>query len=101
KFGIMPSTQDEEALVIEKARYAGDPVAAVAAASESLAEQALGYIDVEYEVLKPILTIEDALTSTDESERIHTWNRQANIQKTLSLGFGDCERGVAPSGHDL
>jgi xanthine dehydrogenase molybdopterin-binding subunit B len=40
KFGIMPSTQDEEALVIDKARYAGDPVAAVAAASESVAEQA-------------------------------------------------------------
>ena len=51
KFGIMPSTQDEEALVIDKARYAGDPVAAVAAETESLAEQALGLIDVEYEVL--------------------------------------------------
>ena len=32
KFGIMPSTEDEEALITEKARYAGDPVAAVAAA---------------------------------------------------------------------
>ena len=52
KFGIMPSTQDEEALVTDKARYAGDPVAAVAAATESLAEKALGLIDVEYEVLK-------------------------------------------------
>src|SRR5687768_15262288 len=29
KFGIMPSTQDEEALAIDKVRYAGDPVAAV------------------------------------------------------------------------
>ncbi len=54
KFGIMPSTQDEEALVTDKARYAGDPVAAVAAATESLAEKALGFIDVDYEVLKPI-----------------------------------------------
>jgi CO/xanthine dehydrogenase Mo-binding subunit len=99
KFGIMPSTQDEEALVIEKARYAGDPVAAVAAASESLAEQALGYIDVEYEVLKPILTIEDALTSTNESERIHTWNRQANIQKAVSFEFGDVEAAFAQADH--
>ena len=56
KFGIMPSTQDEEALVVDKVRYVGDPVAAVAAASESLAEKALGTIDVEYEVLKPILS---------------------------------------------
>ncbi|HEX6802003.1 MAG TPA: aldehyde oxidase, partial [Candidatus Binatia bacterium] len=89
KFGIMPSTEDEEALAIDKVRYAGDPLAAVAAASESLAEKALGYIEVEYEVLKPILTIEEALASTEESERIHTWNRHANIQKAVSFEFGD------------
>src|SRR5919106_4584376 len=99
KFGIMPSTQDEEALAIDKVRYAGDPVAAVAAASESLAEKALSYIDVEYEVLKPILTIEEALASTEESERIHTWNRHANIQKAVSFEFGDMENGFAQSDH--
>ena len=42
KFGIMPSTQDEETLAVDKVRYAGDPVAAVAAAAESLAEKAFG-----------------------------------------------------------
>jgi CO/xanthine dehydrogenase Mo-binding subunit len=45
KFGIMPSTEDEEALAVDKARYAGDPVAAVAAVSESIAEKALTLID--------------------------------------------------------
>ena len=95
KFGIMPSTQDEEALVVDKVRYAGDPVAAVAATTESLAEEALGLIDVDYEVLKPILTIEEALASTEESERIHTWNRHANIQKAVSFEFADVERGFA------
>ena len=99
KFGIMPSTQDEEALAIDKVRYAGDPVAAVAAVTESVAEKALGYIDVEYEVLKPILTIEEALASTEESERIHTWNRHANIQKAVSLEFGDVDAGFAGSDH--
>jgi len=97
KFGIMPSTEDEEALVRDKARYAGDPVAAVAAVSESLAEQALASIDVAYEVLPPILSIEEALASTAESERIHTWNRQANIQKAVSFEFGDVNRGFANS----
>ena len=99
KFGIMPSTQDEEALAIDKVRYAGDPVAAVAAVSESVAEKALSLIDVEYEVLKPILTIEEALASTEESERIHTWNRHANIQKAVSLEFGDVDGGFAASDH--
>ena len=61
KFGIMPSTQDEEALAVDKVRYVGDPVAAVAAVSEDVAEEALRLIDVEYEVLDPILSIEGAL----------------------------------------
>src|SRR6476646_8480825 len=99
KFGITPSTQDEEALVTDKARYAGDPVAAVAAASEALADKALSYIDVEYEMLKPILTIEDALASAEGSERIHTWNRQANIQKAVSFEFGDVETAFAQADH--
>ncbi len=99
KFGIMPSTQDEEALATDKVRYVGDPVAAVAAATESLAEKALGHIDVEYEVLKPILTIEDALAGTEESERIHAWNRHANIQKAVSFEFGDVEKAFAESEH--
>ncbi|MBI2357894.1 MAG: molybdopterin-dependent oxidoreductase [Deltaproteobacteria bacterium] len=99
KFGIMPATQDEEALAVDKVRYVGDPVAAVAAVSETLAEKALGYIDVEYEILKPVLTIEDALASTEESQRIHTWNRRANIQKAVSLEFGDMDGGFAQSDH--
>src|SRR6266478_1305659 len=99
KFGIMPSTQDEEALVIDKVRYVGDPVAAVAAATESLAETALGAIDVEYEVLKPILSIEEALAATEESQRIHTWNRHGNIQKAVSLEFGVNEDRFARSDH--
>jgi 4-hydroxybenzoyl-CoA reductase alpha subunit len=93
KFGIMPSTEDEEALAVDKVRYVGDPVAAVAAASELIAEKALQLIDVEYEILKPILSIEEALTATEESERIHSWNRRANIQKAVSFEFGDVEQG--------
>ncbi|MFQ5902057.1 MAG: xanthine dehydrogenase family protein molybdopterin-binding subunit [Candidatus Binatia bacterium] len=92
KFGIMPSTQDEEALVTEKARYVGDPVAAVAAQSEAIAEQALKLIEVDYEVLRPVLSIEEALA--DEGNRIHSWNRQSNIQKAASFEFGDIPEGL-------
>ncbi|HEX9142806.1 MAG TPA: molybdopterin cofactor-binding domain-containing protein, partial [Candidatus Binatia bacterium] len=37
--------------------------------------------------------IEDALAATEESERIHSWNRRANIQKAVSFEFGDVEQG--------
>src|SRR5437870_3297012 len=57
KFGIMPSTQDEEALAIDKVRYAGDPMAAVAAINESVADRALSLIEVVYDVLKTIIII--------------------------------------------
>jgi 4-hydroxybenzoyl-CoA reductase alpha subunit len=93
KFGILPSTQDEEAMATEKVRYVGDPVAAVAASSETIAERALQFIEVDYEILRPILSIEEALATTEESDRIHSWNRRANIQKAVSFEFGDIGRG--------
>ncbi len=94
KFGILPSTQDEEAMATEKVRYVGDPVAAVAAASEAIAEQALRLIEVDYEVLPPILSIEEALDQEDN--RIHTWVRRANIHKAVSFEFGEVGEGFDP-----
>ena len=40
KFGILPVSQDEEALCVEKVRMVGDAVAAVAAVDEETAERA-------------------------------------------------------------
>jgi len=95
KFGILPSTQDEEALATEKVRYVGDAVAAVAAVSEEIAEAAAELIEVDYEVLPPVLTIEDALREGEG--RIHAWSRQANIQKAVSFEFGEVEQGFENS----
>src|SRR5690606_13467598 len=51
KYGIIPWTQDETALAVDKVRFVGDPVAAVAAIDEDTAIEALGLIEVEYEPL--------------------------------------------------
>ena len=40
KFGILPSSQDEYALAVEKVRYVGDPVAAVAALDPDILDDA-------------------------------------------------------------
>ena len=45
----------------EKVLYRGHAVAAVAAISQHVAEEALDLIDVQYEVLRPVLTAEEAL----------------------------------------
>ncbi|RMG51457.1 MAG: aldehyde oxidase, partial [Acidobacteria bacterium] len=93
KFGILPVSQDEEALAREKVRYIGDPVAAVAAVDEETAEEALKLIDVEYELLPAITSIDEALAESDN--RIHDYNKVGNIQKAVSLEFGDVEEGFA------
>src|SRR6476660_7078642 len=50
-YGILPVSQDEHALCIDKVRFIGDPVAAVAAIDEDIAFDAMNLIEVEYEPL--------------------------------------------------
>jgi 4-hydroxybenzoyl-CoA reductase subunit alpha len=92
--GIMPTSQDEFPLAVGKVRYVGDPVAAVAAVDEETAAEACELIDVEYEVLPPILTIEEALASQDV--RIHEESPSpGNIHKEAHLEFGHVDGGFA------
>src|SRR5207248_7560299 len=51
KYGILPVGHDETALAVDKVRYVGDNVACIVAVSDSIAEEALEKIDVEYELL--------------------------------------------------
>ena len=45
----------------EKVRFVGDPVAAVAAVDEDIADEALSFIEVEYEELPAVFDPEEAL----------------------------------------
>ena len=47
--------QDRHIFCRDRVRYVGDPVAGVAAISEEIAEKALDLIEVEYEILEPVL----------------------------------------------
>jgi CO/xanthine dehydrogenase Mo-binding subunit len=53
--------KDETVLAIGKVRYVGEPVAAVAATSLAAAKQAARLIDVQYETLPTVLSIDEAL----------------------------------------
>ena len=52
---------DQYALAVDKVRYIGDEVAAVAAVDEDTAEEALSLIRVEYEPLPPVFDPEVAI----------------------------------------
>jgi 4-hydroxybenzoyl-CoA reductase alpha subunit len=93
KMGIMPSTQDETALAVDKVRYIGEPVAAVAALDEDTAFEALSLIDVRYDRIDPILSIDEALTREDV--RIHADSKRANVFKEVHLSFGDLDAAFA------
>lgn len=53
--------KDQPILAIDKVRYVGDPVVAVAAVSEEAAEAALELIEVEYEELPAVFSPAEAL----------------------------------------
>jgi len=95
KFGILPVSQDEEALCVEKVRMVGDAVAAVAAVDEETADRAARLIEVEYDPLKPLMSIEESLANPDV--RIHEYGDGPNVHKAVSLQFGDVETAFAAS----
>src|SRR5687768_6720649 len=92
-YGILPVSQDEHALCIEKVRFIGDPVAAVAAIDEDVAFDAMNLIEVEYEPLNTIATIEEAVLI--DEPRIHDYGDGGNVHKKVSLEFGNVEEGFA------
>ena len=56
-----PAFRDRPIVAIDVARYEGEPVAAVAADDELIAAEALDLIEVEYEELPAVTTLEEAL----------------------------------------
>ncbi|HEY4769771.1 MAG TPA: molybdopterin cofactor-binding domain-containing protein, partial [Myxococcales bacterium] len=93
KYGVIPWTQDETALAVEKVRHVGDAVACVAALDERTAEEALRLIEVDYEVLPAVLTPEDAL---DHPEiKVNEKAKVGNITKHVQLEFGPVDEALA------
>jgi 4-hydroxybenzoyl-CoA reductase alpha subunit len=90
-FGILPVSQDEHALCSDRVRFVGDPVAAVAAVDEDAAFDALEAIEIEYEELPPVGSIEDGLRPAPTP--IHDYGDSGNIHKLVSMEFGDTQEG--------
>jgi len=96
-------------LAREKALYRGHAIAAVAATSPHIAEEALSLIDVEYEVLTPVLTSLDAMK--DDAPILHEllvprsspggaggWGEEAaekgtNVANHFEFRLGDVDEG--------
>ncbi|HMK23506.1 MAG TPA: molybdopterin cofactor-binding domain-containing protein [Terriglobales bacterium] len=87
-------------LLDNKVRFVGDRVAAVAAESRAIAEEALRLIEVEYNLLPPVLDMERAQESAvihDEPDSTGIHDAQHNIAAEIHKYLGDVEQGFRES----
>jgi putative selenate reductase molybdopterin-binding subunit len=81
-----------------KVRFVGDPVAAVAAETADIAREAAALVEVEYEVLEPILEMHDAMKPHapiihDEEDSYGIYDPSRNIAAHIDTEMGDVEKG--------
>jgi len=86
--GPLPHIKDQPILADDKVRHYGDAVAVVAAESLEIAEKAVGMIEVDYEPLPGVFTVEDALKP--EAPKIHP---DGNLLLHRKVYKGDIEKG--------
>ena len=90
-------------LARNKVLYQGHAVAAVAATDPHLAEEAAGLIEVDYEVLPPVMDVMEAMQDgaplLDESLRTKafgaTGDKPTNVADHIHFKLGDVEKGFA------
>ncbi len=85
-----------------KVRFVGDRVACVAADTVAVAQQAAELIEVEYEILDAVLTIDAAIAEGapvihDETDALDVWNQDRNVAAHMVGAAGDVAQGFAES----
>jgi len=87
--GGIASPGNEPYLAFDRVRFVGDAVAAVAAVDEETVEQALELIEVDYEILTPVLDPFAAMAAG--APLVHD-DAPGNLSFKTNLDFGDVDR---------
>ncbi len=90
----------ENLLARDKVLYDGHAIAAVVATSPHIAEEAVRLIEVEYEVLPPVMTVEDAMKSgatilNSKLRNKDEGDKETNVAAHIQFKRGDIEEGFA------
>lgn len=83
-------------LATDKVRFVGEPVAAVAAISRYVAEDALELIEVEYEDLDPVADVFEAMK---EGSALVMEEHGSNIMMQRTFNWGDTDTAFAEAAH--
>ena len=92
RWGVFPYTQDHPLIAIGKVRFIGEEVAAVAAETEEIAEEAIKLVEVIYEPLPAVFTVEEA--TADGAPKIHD-QYEKNLNIHVSINVGDVDKAFA------
>jgi 4-hydroxybenzoyl-CoA reductase subunit alpha len=96
KYGLSPARWDETAFCIDKVRFVGDKVAAVAAVDEETAYKALKLIKVDYEVLPAVFDPYEALK--EGAPQIFE-EYPGNVNTQIHQHFGDVDKAFEEAYH--
>jgi 4-hydroxybenzoyl-CoA reductase subunit alpha len=91
-YGILPIAHNEYPIARDRARYCGEPVAAVAADDEATAHAALDLIAVEY---RPLPAYFSAAEARAEGAVLLHDKKAGNIERKVEQEFGDVAAGFA------
>jgi xanthine dehydrogenase large subunit len=89
KNDVAPIRSDEPVLAIDVVQYQGEPVAAIAAATLDQARAAAKLVDVAYEPLPAVLTVEDAMA------------RESFVSPPQTMVRGEVEPALASAPHRI
>lgn len=92
----MPEFKDRQGICVDKVRYIGDTVAAVAAVDEDTAEEALSLIRVEYAELPAVFDPFEAMTS--DAPLLHE-QAPGNISMKIVIEAGNVEEALSNAYH--
>ena len=86
----------EHAIAVDKVRYAGEAVVAVAAESRYIAEDALELVQIEWEPLPPVIDVLEAMEP--DAPKVHE-NLPSNVVYEHVFTFGDVDGDFARADH--
>jgi len=94
KYAPLKGSRDRPLLALDKVRFIGEAVAAVAAIDEDIAEEALDLMKVDYEPLPAVFDPEEAMK--EGAPQVHDGVKN-NICVERHWDLGDVEKGFAES----
>jgi aerobic carbon-monoxide dehydrogenase large subunit len=95
---IMPGTKvpDRPVVAVDRVRFVGECVALVVAETQTMAHDAIGLIDVDYEILPAVVDEEAAIR--EGAPQLHD-NVPNNITTIYKVGGGDYNKAVQEADH--